>query len=278
MQPPERPALRYHGGKWRLAPWIIGYMPTHRVYVEPFGGAASVLLRKPRSYSEVYNDLDGRVANVFRVLRDPEKRSSLKEQVYWTPFAREEYEHSKESADDPIEDARRMITRAFQGHIGAGAPGSNSGFRSHTKRRGTDHADTWISWPEQVDRFGERLRGVVIERRPAMRVIQDQDSEETLFYCDPPYVQSEREAVEMYDHEMVEDDHRALAEVLRGVEGKVLLSGYDSSLYEDLYGDWQTARRTANANGQSGGRKRTEVLWMNNAASNQNNTLFGSHA
>ena len=87
-----RPALRYHGAKWRLAPWVIGHMPPHKVYVEPYGGAAGVLLRKPRSYSEVYNDLDGDIVTLFRVLRDPMRREALIEALTLTPYAREEFE------------------------------------------------------------------------------------------------------------------------------------------------------------------------------------------
>ena len=85
------PEKRYHGGKWRLAPWIIEHFPPHRVYVEPFGGAASVLLRKPRSYAEVYNDRWSDVVNVFRVLRDPVRAAALKRLIALTPFARDEF-------------------------------------------------------------------------------------------------------------------------------------------------------------------------------------------
>ena len=67
---PRRAALRWHGGKWILAPWIIAHFPPHRVYTEAFGGGASVLLRKGRAKSEVYNDLDSEVVNLFRVLQD----------------------------------------------------------------------------------------------------------------------------------------------------------------------------------------------------------------
>lgn len=72
-----QPAIRYHGAKFRLAPWIVEQMPGHVCYVEPFGGAAGVLLQKPRSYSEVYNDLDDDVVNLFTVLREPEMNQRL---------------------------------------------------------------------------------------------------------------------------------------------------------------------------------------------------------
>lgn len=86
----KRPPLRYHGGKWRIAPWIISHMPDHRAYVEVFGGAAGVLLRKERSTVEVWNDLDSQVFNFFRVLRDQDACFELVRLVALTPFSRQE--------------------------------------------------------------------------------------------------------------------------------------------------------------------------------------------
>src|SRR4051812_1578874 len=116
MIAPTRPVLRYHGGKWRIAPWIIEHFPPHLMYVEPFAGAASVLLRKPRVDFEVYNDLDTDVVNVFRVLRDPAAASQLAEQLSLTPWSRREFEVSYEISDDPVERARRTLIRSFMGH------------------------------------------------------------------------------------------------------------------------------------------------------------------
>lgn len=135
-----KPVLRYHGGKWRLASWIISHFPAHRVYVEPFGGAASVLMQKPRSYAEVYNDLDGEIVNVFRVLQCPEKRARLCEMLHFTPYARAEFMLAWEPTDDPVEAARRVIIRAQMGFGSAGATRGTTGFRANarTKNRYTN--------------------------------------------------------------------------------------------------------------------------------------------
>ena len=103
------PALRYHGAKFRLAPWIMSFFPSHRCYVEPFGGAAGVLLQKPRAYAEVYNDLDDEITNFFRVLR--EQPDALIEQIQLTPYARAEFDLAYESTTCPIERARRTAVR-----------------------------------------------------------------------------------------------------------------------------------------------------------------------
>ncbi len=279
MSRPTRPVLRYHGGKWLLADWIIGQFPPHRIYVEPFGGAASVLLQKPRVYSEVYNDLDGEVVNLFRVLRESETARRLQEAVRLTPFAREEFLAAYEPADDPVERARRIVVRGFMGFGSASANRDHkTGFRAQASRSGTTPARDWLNWPEAVPAIVERLRGVTIESRPATEVIRQQDHPDALFYVDPPYPFSTRAlprgAVQpfCYRHEMSDDDHRALAEVLRSVRGAVVLSGYPCDLYDaELYPDWRRVDRPAMADGA---RDRTEVLWFSPGTRRREAMLF----
>lgn len=263
---PARPVMRYHGGKWRLAPWIISHFPAHRIYVEPFGGAASVLMRKERAYSDVYNDLDGEIVSLFRVLRDPVLAQQLREQLDLTPFAREEFDAAYEKTDEPIERARRGLIRAYMGFGTASFSKEwRTGFRSNVRRTGSTPAHDWQSFPQQLERFTERLRGVVIEQREALDIIARYDAPDTLHYVDPPYVPSTRregsaEWQDAYRHEMTDDDHRRLAESLHDVAGAVVLSGYDCELYSELFGDWQSHERECFADGA---RPRTETVWLN---------------
>lgn len=262
MSGPTRPLLRYHGGKWRLAPWIIGHFPPHRVYVESFGGAASVLMRKPRSYAEVYNDLDAELVNLFRVLRDEAQGEALRRALHLTPFARDEFVASYEPAADPVEQARRTVVRAFMG-FGSNAHVRATGFRANSNRSGTTPAQDWRHYPEQVGAFVERMRGVVIEHRDAARVIRTHDGTDTLHYVDPPYPSSTRDKGGDYAHEMTDADHRTLAAALHDCRGMVVLSGYACDLYDrELYPDWERRERGTHADGA---RDRTEVLWLNPA-------------
>jgi DNA adenine methylase len=284
MPEPTRPALRYHGGKWRIAPWIIEHFPPHHVYVEPFGGAASVLLRKPRAFGEVYNDLDSEVVNVFRVLRDPASAAELERVLRLTPFAREEYETAYEPTDDLLERARRTIIKAFMGFgsdaIHRSGPrgmrltlstnragAAPTGFRPMARPNGASPAKDFASWPAMIGHFTARLAGVAIENRPALEVVEQFDRHDTLFYLDPPYVRSTRRTADRngYAHEMKDDDHRELAERLHRSEAMIVISGYPSELYDDeLYPGWQRVTRTAYADAKK--RQRTEVLWLNERA------------
>lgn len=263
----KRPVMRYHGGKWRLAPWIIGYFPAHHVYVEPFAGAASVLLQKPRSYAEVINDLDGEIVNLFRVLRNPAQARELQRQIELTPFAREDFELTYFSDGDPIEQARRTLLRSFAG-FGSCAMNTHrpTGFRANTTRNGTTPAEDWANFPQMIPFFVERLRGTVIENRSSIQVIQAHDAAETLIYADPPYPHATRAERQNrnYRYEMTDDQHRELSEVLHAARGYVVLSGYACPLYDELYQGWQRIDRATHADGA---KDRTESLWLNPRAS-----------
>lgn len=265
---PTRPVLRWHGGKWKLAPWIIAHFPPHRIYTEAFGGAASVLVRKPVSFSEVYNDLDGEVVNLFQVLRSPDA-GRLIELLKLTPFARAEFESSYEDTDDAVERARRLVVRSFMG-FGSDAPNKDlrTGFRAQSPQSGRSPEKDWLNYPEALAVTVSRLRGVVVERRPAIDVISKNDAADTLHYVDPPYMPETRSTksgrgrlkYHAYAHEMTTQDHAALLEVLRNVAGMVVLSGYPAPLYEDALSDWHRVEKAALADGA---RPRTEVLWIN---------------
>lgn len=264
-----RPALRWHGGKWLLAPWIVGHFPDHRVYTECFGGAASVLIRKGRSYSEIYNDLDSEVVTFFEIVRDPATAAQLADLLRLTPYARAEFERAYYPTNNPMELARRLVVRSY---MGFGSDGHNTavktGFRANANRSGTTPSHDWANYPDAIPALCERLQGVVIECRPAIRVMEDQDSPETLHYVDPPYLPDTRSQksrrgkirYHAYKHEMTNDDHKTLLGALRELQGMVVLSGYPSPLYDRLLRGWTAIERGAKADGA---RDRTEVLWLN---------------
>lgn len=272
---PTRPALRWYGGKWRLAPWIIGHFPPHRVYVEPFGGAASVLLRKARAHAEIYNDLDDEVVTLFRVLRDPAQACELIRRIELTPFARAEFQDSWQPTDDPVEIARHLCVRAMMG-FGSNAHTSpvrghrSTGFRANSTRSGTVPAQDWRSYPAALRLIAERLQGVVIERRDAREVMAKHDGPETLHYVDPPYLADTRSPANRYDQkyrmyrrELTDRDHEELLAFLRGLRGTVVLSGYAHAMYDQALAGWH---RHEMATFADGARPRVEVLWVNRPA------------
>lgn len=273
----KRPILRYHGGKWLLAPWIISNMPAHRVYTEAYGGAASVLLQKPRAYAEVYNDQWDTLVNIFQVLRDPKLAKRLRRKLELTPFARTEFTACTEArlrrSRSPVEKARLTIFRSYAGH-GSSATNAlhSTGFRKYNgaANRRAAPAQDWRLFPPVLDAMTVRLQGVIIENKDAREVMTEHDGSDTLHYVDPPYVLATRGGVskgvrQKYRYELTDGDHRELADFLRGLKGMVMLSGYPCALYEELYEGWHRLDRKARADGA---RARVECLWFNPAAWN----------
>lgn len=257
---PHRPALRYFGGKWRLAPWIIS-LPKHECYVEPFSGAASVLLRKEPSQFEYLNDADGRVVNFFAQLRD--HRVELERRIILTPFSRAEFEQSRDVADEPMEDARRFYVLLWQGR---GGHERSTGWRFQRKHARSNIRDFHDC--SHLDLIARRLRLVGIECDDAFAVLRRYDGPDTLYYVDPPYLASERSITsDRYRVEFKTDaDHRLLLALLGKLTGHVVISHPQCELYEDLLGDWTQNSKEHLTGGlcEDGGvTKSEETLWVN---------------
>lgn len=265
---PQRPVLRWLGGKYRLAPWIIGHLPPHDIYVEPFGGAASVLLQKPRSYNETYNDLDSELVNLFSVLRGPDAGELLR-QLSLTPYARGEYLAALQLVDEPIERARRMLVRSHMAHGTGGARIDRpTGFRTDGFTGTTNVAGEWSDLPAALAAIVRRLQGVTIEQRPALELLERFSDSTALIYLDPPYMPATRSTksrkpgvrYHTYAHEMTVANHRELLEVAAASRAMIVVSGYPASLYDQLLASWVRVETAARAHRNS---PRTEVLWIN---------------
>jgi DNA adenine methylase len=248
-------------------------------YLEPFGGGASVLLRKTRSRGEIYNDLDREVVDLFRVLRDVRMAAELVRRLDLTPFAREEFELSYGVDPDPVENARRLLVRCNMG-VGATAVAlrRRTGFRVHSLYRQKSYAEDWEGLPQALPAITERLKGVVIENRPALELLARFDDPSTLAYCDPPYVHAARSGKRIrgqpehaYLHEMTDQAHGELLGALLEARSMIVLSGYASELYDVALQGWRRVEIPALADGA---RPRMEILWINPAAVAASNGLF----
>jgi DNA adenine methylase len=259
-------AFGWYGGKFNHLNWLLPLLPQATHYCEPFAGSAAVLLNREPSPVETYNDIDGEVVNFFRVLRD--QQEDLIRAIGLTPFSREEL---RIAVEEPIDDlselerARRFFVRARQVRTGL-AQTASAGRWAHcklTSRAGMAGAvSRWLGSVEGLSEIVQRLLRVQIENAPATEVIQRYDSEETLFYCDPPYPHDSRGDIHAYGYEMTDNDHRELAEVLTNLKGKVALSGYRCKLLDKLYKDWNCIE-SPSKQCLSVKQPRTEILWTN---------------
>lgn len=261
----KRPVLSYQGSKFRIANWIISFFPDHKVYCECFGGTASVLMRKPRALTEIYNDNNSKIYDVFKLLRNKEKALELKRRLELTPYSRQEYYETDyiDNNDDDIEKVRKTIVRAFFG-ICAGSVNRNlSGFLSGIDNRDykQHQKNAWLNYPDSIISFCDRLHGIILENRDALEVIKIYDTSETLHYVDPPYLMGlwNKQDRKVYKDILTDNDHISLLNLLKAVKGYVVLSSYDNNIYRDMLNDWHIEQKeTMNQKRQ----KRIETIWI----------------
>jgi DNA adenine methylase len=259
-------AFGWYGGKFSHLNWLLPLLPECHHYCEPFGGSAAVLLNRAPSPVETYNDIDGEVTNFFRVLRDQKDR--LTEAIGLTPFSREEFYLSITKSGrklSELERARRFFVRARQARTGLAQTASLGRWANckNTSRAGMSGVvSRWLGSIEDLPAIALRLLRVQIENRPAVEVVKLYDHRDTLFYCDPPYVHASRGDSKAYGFEMTDAEHRQLAGTLRGVRGKVAVSGYRCDLMDALYQGWRCVEAPPK-NCHSVKKVRREALWIN---------------
>ena len=268
--------LNYFGSKARLAPRIVTHFPPHRTFVEVFGGSAAVLLAKPASKVEIYNDLDGELVNFFRVVRNPRLCTKLHTAAQSTPYARAEFELAKQGCANPVEAARRFVVRQ---RMSFGGKGRDWAFSIGNSRKGTAAAiRRWRRGIDWLPAIHERFKDVQIECADWRDVMARFDSPDTLFFLDPPYVPETRVAG-IYRHELTQDDHRKLVSRLLAVRGMVILSGYEHQTYSPLErAGWGRIDHPTCTHVRGSRTRRVECLWLSpSVARNEHNQkLFSS--
>lgn len=265
--------IKRHGGKHYLATKIVGLMPAkHTHYVEPFFGGGSVLLAKPFvGISEVVNDLESDLTNFWRVLKSEILFPEFLRYATATPFSETEYEDAVETCESEGYVLMSMVERAIAFFIRCrqSLAGRMQNFATLSKRRTrrnmNEQVSAWLTTIEGLPAVHDRLKRVAILNRPAVDCIRSEDTEETLFYCDPPYLHETRATTGEYKHEMSEADHAELLQVLLQCKGKVMLSGYRSELYDGMLSRWRRVDWEIDNKASGGKTKRTmvECVWMN---------------
>lgn len=260
-----RPLFKIHGGKYYLCDWVVNHFPANYEdlkYVETSGGAASVLLNKKMSKIEIFNDLDPRIANIFHCMRY--QSADFIQAIKDVSYSEKSFKDAGKVDfiyEDYISGVAELVLRRM----------SRGGLRKHfswsQRLRGGRPGDlnAWETFKNLLPHIANRLVNVEISNLDHVEVIKAHDSPSTLFYCDPPYIHSTRTAANAYTFEMSDEQHRNLGDALVACQGKVIISGYDCALYQEMFKGWRCESKSVKNNaGQNRVKStRTECLWLN---------------
>lgn len=253
-----RMILKYPGSKWNISSDIINFIPKHHTYTEPYFGSGAIFFTKQPSDIEMINDMDNNVCNLFQCIKEDSER--LARLVMATPFSRNEYDLTFEREEiDPYNKSLRFLIQCWQGH-GFRTNGYKVGWKNDVQGREKMYALwNWYRLPEWIIDIAERLRCVQIENRPAIEVIERFNYPNVFMYLDPPYILGTRTG-KQYKCEMTDNDHEELLKTILHSNAMIMISGYESEMYNDYLGKWKKISFNANA---EYGLKRIETIWMN---------------
>lgn len=250
--------LNYAGSKWSMSQTIIELMPEHKAYLEPFAGSLAVFFNKDKCVLETINDIDGRLVNMYEQIRiHPEELANLCD---FTLYSRKEFENSLEVSSDQLEDARRMMVRCW---FAIGGMVTRDSFKRNISWNGPYNTFEWNDVPRRIIEASRRLKDAQIECKDALDLIQENNRNDVLIYADPPYLGKTRTS-KQYLNEYSEEQHIQLLEVLNNHKGPVLLSGYDSDIYQQHLKGWFTVKQEVSVGITNlKKRKAEEVIWCN---------------
>lgn len=250
------PLLKYPGAKNRLAPWIVSHIPPHKVYCKPFLGSGAVFLNKEPAYNEILNDFDNDIYNFFKIVR--EQSEEFCRLIDATPYSRKEYSNAfNDESISELEKARRFAVKCWQG-FGCGNKYKN-GYRRGIGVTSPNPAKAWARLPETIQLAAERLKNAQIEHKDALELISDLYGEDTFIYIDPPYPQDTRKKY-LYNHEMTDEQHIKLLQIVKESDCKIMISAYENELYNTELIGWRKEHKSTTAECS---RRRIETLYMN---------------
>lgn len=261
---PVKAPFPYYGGKTRLAEEIVALLPEHTHYVEPFAGALSVLLAKPRSVLETVNDINGDIVNLFKVMRD--RTGDLERVCALTPHSREEHTLARDrDVEDDLERARRTFVSLSQGSY---ASLRRTGWAHFQKPAGAGSRPAYLQ--QMVGRFApvaERLLDVSFEHRDGLDVIREYGRHsDNCLYVDPPYLSATKTSAGYASEFGRPDQHAELLDALVDCKAAVVLSGYPSELYDDRLAGWDCLTLGAR---KANGKAAPETVWSNRPITRQ---------
>jgi DNA adenine methylase len=277
-----RAPVRWFGGKGLLRSRILPFIPSTKVYVEPYGGAGSVLFGREPAPVEVYNDLNGDLVNLFRVLQDKRRFRAFQHRIEHTLYSREEFVRALDTLADPEAKPQDLAWAFFtaqnQGFSGKAKTPGDWGRNFESVGGMAVSTRSWLARLAHLPDWHQRLARVQIDNRCALEVIRYWDSPETTFYLDPPYVHETRKSSDDYAYEADDAHHQALVDRLLDIQGAAVLSSYAHPIYAPLTrAGWERTdiRTTCSAAGRtrSSGLQgtgavlakapRTETIWRN---------------
>jgi DNA adenine methylase len=235
-----RAPVQWFGGKGKMIKKLMNHVPLGgKPYCEPFMGAASLFFARPPAPVEVLNDTDGDLINLFRCLQDKETFEKLTHKLRYTLYARDEFIEALKIWHDKSITDKVLRAWAFFVKLNMGvsntsnSPGGWS--RAFISSRGCAcNINNWLMRLTMLEDWHKRLLMAQIDNRDALDVIKYWDTDDTVFYIDPPYILDTRKSKNVYSQELKNDYHKSLVQVILDCKGAVVLSGYEHEIYQPL--------------------------------------------